>query len=157
MPGQRKHTGFRKVYGALVREHRGRSKRRLAGYIVSHRNPVAISESRTIEQVLYLLRPLRYRMATGDDRTDFEVAMDLLVQLGRQAKAGQHRNPSLTLVGLGNPGGKKFGKNVHEVKYEHVTEGYRVHKFERAGTCIYAMPDGSLRIANPKCRLWVEA
>lgn len=62
------------------------------------------------------------------------------------------RNPVVAIVG--NPG-RVFGKEVELIRYEHVTEGRRYHRFKR-GTKLEALPDGSVRIYNPTRPVWVD-
>jgi hypothetical protein len=69
---------------------------------------------------------------------------------------------ALKRSGLGrNPGGsasrgRVFGAQVEELKYRHVKRGARVHTFAKRGTKLEALPDGSVRIFNPKSRLWED-
>jgi hypothetical protein len=54
------------------------------------------------------------------------------------------------------PGGRIFGKQMHEMKYEHTSEGPRVHTFTARGTKLEALPDGSVRVFNVKHPVWGE-
>jgi hypothetical protein len=54
------------------------------------------------------------------------------------------------------PGGVVFGTGVDQLKYQHATEGPRVHQFTKKGTKLEALRDGSVRIFNPKCPVWEE-
>lgn len=81
---------------------------------------------------------------------DFEKCVGII----RNLMLHHRPNPAMAIIG-GNRG-RVFGKQVHKVFYEHVTEGNRVHEFEKNGTKMEALPDGSIRIYNPKHRLWEE-
>jgi hypothetical protein len=69
-----------------------------------------------------------------------------------QLKRGVHENPaSLAIVGA-NPPGRLLGTIVGDVRYHRTIgkhPGYYRHDFKgRSKACIYAMPDGSLRIVG---------
>ena len=59
----------------------------------------------------------------------------------------------------GNPSGAKprgrtFGRQVEELKYRHVSQGARVHTFDKPGTKLEALADGSVRIFNRQHPVW---
>lgn len=63
------------------------------------------------------------------------------------------KNPGELLVFGANPGGKVLGK-LHQIRYEHETEGLREHDFNGDET-IELLRDGSVRIYSPGGeRLW---
>ena len=68
-------------------------------------------------------------------------------------KRKTRKNPVLAI--MGNPKGKLISTEVIEIRYIHEKDNdpYK-HKFEYKGTKMLAMPDGSIRIYNPKHRLW---
>ena len=74
-----------------------------------------------------------------------------LPDVTRRLIAGRARNP-----GGAVSRGRVFGSQVEEVKYRHVKRGARVHTFAKRGTKLEALPDGSVRIFNPKSRLWED-
>lgn len=63
------------------------------------------------------------------------------------------------LVVLGNPGKSKgshiLSKNIHSIRYQHEADGgFYEHKFKR-GSYIELLPDGSIRVFNPRgVKLW---
>ncbi len=50
-----------------------------------------------------------------------------------------------------------MSKDVLEVAYIHEEDGkpYK-HKFEKSGTRLKTMPDGSIKIYNPQYKLWED-
>lgn len=81
----------------------------------------------------------------------------------RKPQRRERLNPLLGVVGNPPPGrtrraGEKMATSVHEIRYTHVEDGenYR-HPFETDDVEMFAMPDGSIRIASRTGRrLWDE-
>ncbi len=67
--------------------------------------------------------------------------------------------PNPPLVVLGNPGKSRgsqiLSKNIISIRYQHAADGdYYEHKFKK-GSVIELLPDGSIRVFNPRgVKLW---
>lgn len=130
-----------------VRQIRGRVRgvnRRRA-----QRNPLQ-SESGAWKAVMQYAKRIEKNAGDAADIQDARNIMTIAAEMAVQAARGFHRNPTLAIVGAANPPGRLLGEVVGDVKYHRTVgkhPGYYRHDFKgRSRACIYAMPDGSLRI-----------
>lgn len=110
----------------------------------------------TTAYVVHLVDPATRRATCGS--TTGAGARDVAsVNCGRCLSASVKKNPPLVV--LGNPGKSKGSKilsrNIMAIRYQHEADGeYYEHKFKR-GSVIELLPDGSIRVFNPRgVKLW---
>lgn len=161
-PRSRYSTAARRFVGRKIRRlakegYRGKqrvaialsSARRRRLKVPGRRNPILPSNIVTSERKAWERVAVMAARLTGN-----EVLQDSLIRLAQsmlaQLSHGVHANPATLAIVGANPPGRLLGEIVGDVKYHRTIgkyPGFYKHDFKgRSKACIYAMPDGSLRI-----------
>lgn len=140
----------RRIVRRVVRRSRSRARRNPAGLraagVIGSRDLSESSMWRQVKQIAGILQASETAKGRGLG-TELRIIANAALD---QLKRGVHENPTLAIVGAANPPGRLLGEIVGDVKYHRTTgkyPGYYKHGFKgRSKACIYAMPDGTLRI-----------